>query len=460
VRPAHNNILHILLEYLERMMRILLIVACAVGLAVQAEPTTSGVTMTTFGNSAMHGTPLTNTTVPNLELSVPLSPTVGSAEITASLTFDKDIMVAFNCTFGEGIIAFVWIRDHLVCHTRPVPFGNSPSSTDGSPEYPLPVKNGQIDPVVVHVYNTGANKTSAITIQWAELEAPLAKGSAPPTVPVPSANLSPALPASEIQRRTLQDALKTGWSTWSYNMLGVTRLPDSSTLTTAICKISTGDCLVQTHIEDSAAEIRVGVFATDASYWQFYLGYKGVNVSLSYSGGSGPLNMLVEPQNCGTGAGSVDCSDYAVVVHPRFAWFRQGEVSVDQASGSISLTAMGMPTRTVFGTKPGDKIALNSSQLPTGPNLILGLDKGTVGMREEMSSADANPTVADITKVIQAAREKEYNSYRKYGEYAEVKEGLQAATMWNCKWSSDGRKKAYFAVTLCSACASRHLHPR
>ena len=30
-----------------------------------------------------------------------------------------------------------------------------------------------------------------------------------------------------------------------------------------------------------AQRIRVGVFATDASYWQFYLGYKGVNVSLS-----------------------------------------------------------------------------------------------------------------------------------------------------------------------------------
>jgi hypothetical protein len=152
-------------------------------------------------------------------------------------------MIAFNCTFAADVIAFVWIRDHLVCHTRPVPFGNSPSSTDGSPEYPLPVKKGQVDPVVVHVYNTGANKTSAISIQWvrpppdsylscslapvhissccrqAELDAPMKKGSAPPTVPIPTPNLSPALPASEIQRRSLQDALKTGWSTWSAYLL-------------------------------------------------------------------------------------------------------------------------------------------------------------------------------------------------------------------------------------------------
>jgi len=73
------------------------------------------------------------------------------------------------------------------------------------------------------------------------------------------------------------------------------RLPDSACLTTALCKISTGKCLVATHIEDAAAQIRVGVFATDASYWQYYLGYQGVNVSISFSGGKGDLNMLAEP---------------------------------------------------------------------------------------------------------------------------------------------------------------------
>ena len=407
----------------------------ALGSGAAAAPTlgaSSGLTMTTFGNSALHGAPLTNKTVPNLELSVPLSATVGSAEVTGSLTFDKETMVAFECTFAPGQIAFVWIRDHLVCHTRPVPFGNTPSSTDGCPEYPLPVKAGQIDPVVVHIYNVNASAaTTAVSVQWAELAAPLAKGSKPPTVPVPSASLSPALPASEIQRRALQDGLKTGWSTWSYNMLGVVRLPDSSALTTALCKVSTGDCLVQTHIEDPAAQIRVGVFATDASYWQFYLGYKGVNVSLSYSGGTGPLNVLAEPLGCG---GAVDCSDYALVVLPRFAWFRQGKVAVDAASGSVTLTPMGMAARTVLGTRPSDgSIKLNNSQIAGAPQLVFGLGKGAVGMQEQSSDALARaaPTVDAITKVITTARTKEYASYKSYGDYAEVKEGLQAATMWN-----------------------------
>ena len=77
-----------------------------------------------------------------------------------------------------------------------------------------------MDPVFVHVYNVNATAATKISVQWAEIEAPLAKGSKPPTVPVPSAQLSPVLPASEIQRRALQDALKTGWSTWSVDCVG------------------------------------------------------------------------------------------------------------------------------------------------------------------------------------------------------------------------------------------------
>lgn len=99
-------------------------------------------------------------------------------------------------------------------------------------------------------------------------------------------------------------------------------------------------------------QIRVGVFATDASYWQFYLGYAGVNISLSYTGGTGDLNVLAEPQNCGAGAGEVDCSDYALVILPRWAWFRNGKTTISNSTGTIALTPMGMPTRTITMTHP------------------------------------------------------------------------------------------------------------
>ena len=59
----------------------------------------------------------------DLQLTIPLSTTIGSAEVVGTLTFPKETSYAFECTFAEGMMAFVWIRDHLVCHTRPVPFG-------------------------------------------------------------------------------------------------------------------------------------------------------------------------------------------------------------------------------------------------------------------------------------------------------------------------------------------------
>ena len=239
--------------------------AASVGLSAAG---TTGLTVDYYGNSALHGTPMKTTTAPNLELELDLAANVGSAEITGTVNYDQNAMYSFDCSFPAGTMVFVWLRDHLICHTNP-PFGNSPSSTDGCPEYPLPGKTTDDPlPLVIHVYNMNASATAPakISVQWAHLKVPLPAGSKPATEAIPSKLLSPALPSFEVQRRALQDNLKNGWCTWSYNMLGVVRLPESSVLTTALCKISTKDCLLATHIEDPKAQVRVGVFATDASY--------------------------------------------------------------------------------------------------------------------------------------------------------------------------------------------------
>ena len=49
-------------------------------------------------------------------------------------------------------------------------------------------------------------------------------------------------------------------------------------------------------LRTQAASIRVGPFAIDQSYWQFYLGFEGANLSLSYTGGNGTLHILATPQ--------------------------------------------------------------------------------------------------------------------------------------------------------------------
>jgi hypothetical protein len=112
-------------------------------------------------------------------------------------------------------------------------------------------------------------------------------------------------------------------------------------LTTAICRLSTQQCLAATHIEDTAASIRVGVFAIDASYWQFYVMFDGLNVSMSFSGGNGPLSGVVEPLGCGD-AGT-NCSDYALVSMARFAWLRRGMATADVSAGTLTFAPLGMP---------------------------------------------------------------------------------------------------------------------
>ena len=52
------------------------------------------------------------------------------------------------------------------------PCEGTPSSTDGCPEYPLPVKAGQIDPVVVHIYNVNASAATTAVSVWSSSDSP------------------------------------------------------------------------------------------------------------------------------------------------------------------------------------------------------------------------------------------------------------------------------------------------
>jgi hypothetical protein len=68
------------------MWRLLAAAALVTG-AEAAAPAASGLNMVTYGNTALSGKPLTNATILGLELTVPLSSTVGSAEVTGTVTF-------------------------------------------------------------------------------------------------------------------------------------------------------------------------------------------------------------------------------------------------------------------------------------------------------------------------------------------------------------------------------------
>ncbi len=394
-----------------------------------------------FTNAALAGTPSARSTVGSLDFELEMG---GSAEVSGTLTLPSTrSYFAFECRFAGGQLFFVWIDDHLVCHTSQ--FGHSPYATDGTPQNPLRALGGRTRlPVVVHVYSSAngsatgdvtSSRSAQLNVTWARLAAPAEAGASPSFAPIPPASLSPASPSLELRRRALQKSLKRGWNPWSRSMLDVIRLPHSLVLTTAICQISSADCLNFTCISSDAAVVRVGAIAADQSYWQFYVGYRGLNVSLSFTGGEGALHVLAEPIGCaGGGAAGTNCSDYALAALGRYAWYRPGRASAS-ADGAFAFATPGLPPTVVQPTADADE-ALTQRLLPrlrpsAGPGAAaaaFGLGDGPVGLRE---GGGARPEVAEVRAAVGAARAAEYARYAGWGELAELKEALQAATLWN-----------------------------
>jgi len=205
-------------------------------------------------------------------------------------------------------------------------------------------------------------------------------------------------------------------------------------MTTGICQISTQKCLTEAHIESTNCQIRVGSFATDQSYWQYYLGFEGVNVSVSVLGGNSSLQILAEPLGCANQhdpSNGVNCSDFALVVLPRYMWFRAGHVDVS-SDGTFELTAMGLPTTTVKATAAATQQLSLPHSITSAPHAAFSLGAGAVGLVETAFEA---PTVAAVSQDVEAAKKAELARYAKFGDLADVKEAIQAATMWNYIYS-------------------------
>ena len=111
----------------------------------------------TYANSALSGKP-TSSEVINSDLKVSFQ-NHGSTALSGTLKYPiSSGFYAFDCSFSGGQLVFVWVADHLVCHTNP-PFGHcasdckGPSSCmDGSISNPLRASpNNARLPLLVHV---------------------------------------------------------------------------------------------------------------------------------------------------------------------------------------------------------------------------------------------------------------------------------------------------------------------
>ena len=134
------------------MMRfgaVFVALACRVG---------AELTVSTWGNLALEGAPLVNATAPSLSpLSlanpVPGAPFSAEALGTLNLGAAGGLEFVFRCEIDAALdAAFVWVDDHLVCHTNP-PFSNTRSSTDGCPQNPIPYRHGDTPHILLHIYS-------------------------------------------------------------------------------------------------------------------------------------------------------------------------------------------------------------------------------------------------------------------------------------------------------------------
>jgi hypothetical protein len=100
-----------------------------------------------------------------------------------------------------------------------------------------------------------------------------------------------------------------------------------------------------------AKGVRVGHHAFDRSYVQFYLGPAfgaAANVSIDYSVSGqnhSELSLLASPVSCG------NCSDFELVVSPRFAFWKAGNVSA--VGSGLTFKAAGLDSFAVHATAGG-----------------------------------------------------------------------------------------------------------
>lgn len=444
---------------------MLLWVACLTSAALRVD---------TYARCAPSGTPTATVLVPSGNIS--LSDFGCFAEVTGVLHATPGFYT-FACELKGGQNVFVWVDDHLICHSKSLFGEQGPSAVDGSVANPLEVRpkpmagrsfapNWSLGPdgnqtvalpFVAHIYAASANSTGQITsaressvcISWAQLLEPLRATAAVATSPLPAGRLSSETPALEQRRRELQRRAASGWGAWTNNMLSIVRLPHSVALTTSVCLLSTGRCLRSTRVEDTASTVRVGPYAVDGSYWHFYLGFAGANLSISVAGGNQPLRVLLEPLGCaatrslgkaaGAGEGAsarsggavwgCNCSDLLVVASLRYMWQRAGTASAG-ANGSLYFHPAGFPEPiTVLPTRPPASV-----RMPPGfmrqPHAAWTLGEGPLGLAE-MPAGHAAPTLEEVQEQVAAAAAAEAAVTASFGQASEIKEAVQAAVMWN-----------------------------
>jgi len=192
-----------------------------------------------------------------------------------------------------------------------------------------------------------------------------------------------------------------------HNMLAFTCLPAGIAITTHLCQVSSGKCIEVAKpdgIQRTGAYTRVGSYASDRSYGQFYVGggpntakqnstLPFGNISVAFTAGEAGIQVMVTPIGCDV----VDCEDLTLKLSARFIWMRAGQLQVQPQA--VQLQPGGNLPQVSLSTSVTGVVAQNES---TSGNLTMSLAQGAIAF----STLNLNPTVARVAAEIEAARQR------------------------------------------------------
>ena len=427
------------------MQQLIILSVATVSVATAA----GGVNLTTWANSAMAGRGTTALAPLSGSWSNIARTATLSAEWIGSLRAPINGKYRFNCTFTTGSYGLAWVDDHLLCsHGMPAYAAKPPALWIGlSASKPVTIR--------MQVMSNDTSATAAsyagATMRWASRNAQT--GASSPLTSIPESALRPVLASPAEQRmvdlQRKQYSESAGWGSWyPHNLLAVTRLPDAAQLTFGLCRVSTGNCDVESI--DSANAIRLGAHAADGSFAMFHHRVYPCNVTVKWgsssssassaatAAGARGADLRATVQFVENSCSPTDAADYAIVLLGNFSpiWGKVGVVDVAISAGTLRFD----PAGDVASTTAVVSVAAGRA-LPASVTAHIAALRGRTYLAFPLNATVKTPLVlttidgesaSAAVAVLTSAEAKERATYSAYGSaaLAELKEAVQAGVMW------------------------------
>lgn len=174
--------------------------------------------------------------------------------------------------------------------------------------------------------------------------------------------------------------------------------------------------------------IRAGLHSYDNSYIEASITWRqgggNLNVSIATTVDTADSSFLTMTATVNNPSGTINVSDFMLMLSPTFEHGRAGTVHADNKS--ISGVSAGLRTSMLSLVQGRSGKLTNSSQVG-GAYLAVGLSTSV----PVVLSTDSTLSAATIAKKTVAYRSKEAATLDKYGEWADVKDAMQSSLMWS-----------------------------